>query len=190
MWGTNAQCYAWAELFRECLMIHGEDSQLVAVQPLYIDIQPPNRCSTRSDNGFLVKNYTFGLPGLPDGYPECPQYPYPLSHPCDAPLPPGVAKVHDAPGVPGQDSANPASAYEIHWNVRHGDRWYDPSYGTGPWVTNTDFVAAEQWENVSIAGFYSNVNVSGPNNEVISRSARIKDPAAREIDFNPANWIE
>ena len=181
--------HACAELSRECLLSHGEEPQRVEARQLNRFGDPLDPCNGRRDDGFLVKNYTFGAPGLPGHLPPCPEYPYPLNDPCGPDIwQPHQIKAHDAHGVPGQDSGNPASFFGFHWVVRvDNDRWYDPSYGTGPWITNDDGIVAEQWENASVAGYWSEIVAIGPIG-VIKYSARPRGQGQLGIKFDTVFW--
>ena len=61
----------------------------------------------------------------------------------------------DETGVPGQNISNPASTFADHALVRisfpEGEKYYDPSYGTGP------FSSIEEWENYAVAGYTSTI---------------------------------
>lgn len=56
--------------------------------------------------------------------------------------------VDDEPGVAGQNSPNPKSTFGTHQIVEIFDKYYDPGYGTGP------YVSLQKWEDDSVAGFY------------------------------------
>jgi hypothetical protein len=54
-------------------------------------------------------------------------------------------------GLPGQNQLNPKDAFDVHFVVKYNSKYYDPSYGTGPFDTPKD------WENASLAGFILDV---------------------------------
>ena len=53
----------------------------------------------------------------------------------------------DKTGISGQNTANPLSNFVSHVTVDIGGKIFDPSYGTGP------FVSTLQWEDESVSGF-------------------------------------
>lgn len=81
-------------------------------------------------HGILVKNWRFEEGALP-----CPQ--------------PFTWLATDLGGVSGQGLVeNPRSIFSNHGLIRHGQKLYDSSYGTGPFST------LEEWEEQSLDGFY------------------------------------
>ena len=50
-------------------------------------------------------------------------------------------------GVPGQGNQDPRAYFKIHAIVKYNGKYYDPSYGTGP------FSNAQEWKETSIDGF-------------------------------------
>lgn len=42
------------------------------------------------------------------------------------------------PGIPGQTTEEPNPFFENHYIIQYGGRYYDPSYGTGPFATSGD----------------------------------------------------
>ena len=52
------------------------------------------------------------------------------------------------PGVPGQRNPNPPPAFFNHFIVIHGGKFYDPFYGSTPFIDQT------AWENASIDGLF------------------------------------
>ena len=61
-------------------------------------------------------------------------------------------------GVPGQGNPDPPGAFENHYIVSYGGLWYDPSYGTGPFLTT---IAHEE---ASIDGIGANSAVKKRSN--------------------------
>ena len=56
-------------------------------------------------------------------------------------------KFTDQQGMPGQGNFNPVSTFLEHFIVEYGGKYYDPSYGGSPRMSQ------EEWENVSISYF-------------------------------------
>jgi hypothetical protein len=73
----------------------------------------------------------------------------------------------DRDGVPGQGTPDPTSNFFNHFIVSYGGKYYDPSYGTGPFSGDTDDEARNNWENSAIAGYLyhcpNNQDVVTPN---------------------------
>jgi hypothetical protein len=185
---SNGQCNAWVELFQGVLGIHGIDSQRVQVSPLLTN--GGALCTTRIDAGFLVKNYNFAATATA----PCQNYPYQFNYPCpnidvngqQVPLALWPApEATDMFGTPGQDEPDPASAFGRHYIVHVApDHWYDPSYGTGPWVHANSNDAASAWEIDSVAGFFSiagSTNINGTPHLLFG--ARPDDLGVREVVF-------
>jgi hypothetical protein len=82
--------------------------------------------------------------------------------------------VTDAPGVPGQNTTDPASIFYLHCQVKIGEKIYDPSYGL---IYNNLL----EVQKTGIDGFYIGRNV--PANQ---REFRImKTPAALHLKQTP-----
>ncbi len=62
----------------------------------------------------------------------------------------------DQVGVPGQGVENPPANFNLHYIVRSLGKYYDPSYGNGPFQGATEDEAARNWKNHSLAGFSQN----------------------------------
>jgi hypothetical protein len=60
---------------------------------------------------------------------------------------------NDLLGIPGQDNPNPASWFGCHFIVKINLKYYDPSYGAGPF-TGTQEEANQAWEQGAIAGYF------------------------------------
>ena len=69
------------------------------------------------------------MKNAPDGY----SYIYPFN-------------MWPVPGVSGQNNPDPPTDFPNHMIVRIGNKYYDPSYGTGPFDSQLD------WEKASIVG--------------------------------------
>ena len=127
-------CLAWASLFHSVLRAQG-------ISGSEINQVTPNPSVYSNATGMLVKNWTFPTTGTAPA--ECAPFTYRLS------------EVSDAPGVSGQGIGNPPPAFGNHFIVKYGGKWYDPSYGSGPY--NSD----SAWENASLDGFIAKCTTSG-----------------------------
>lgn len=183
----NGQCASWADLFARTLMAQGvgrggqNGVLLVQVEPIRTGAGAVPDCVPGFDDqmGFLVNQYCF----IGAGGSGCVNYPYRINAPCSSaewtwPTP----DVTDLNGVPGQDSADPASFFARHFIVKYGNKYFDPSYGTGPFIGATEDVAAMLWENASIAGYYG-LGVGTYQGQSVVRYVARQGTAAREIVF-------
>jgi hypothetical protein len=73
-----------------------------------------------------------------------------------------LAEVTDMEGVPGQNTTNPKSTFSDHWLIKLGGKFYDPSYGLGPYVDR------KAWEDASVSGFLK-VEMVGNNYRLVLR---------------------
>jgi hypothetical protein len=122
----DGQCTAWADLFVAVLRAQGiTKGQRVDV---YNSDGPP-------DTTILVRNWTFSGPSLSD--PDYPYYFY-------------TDVKYNGPAKKGQGNTNPPGEFVFHSIVRMdmggNIRYYDPSYGTGP------FPSLQEWQNASLDG--------------------------------------
>jgi len=132
----NGQCHAWAELMVDTLLaqgllwMSGEPIQIVAVEIKTGD--PPNDYVA-----FAVNNWATSGTAYPkvivdsdagvDG--STPTIPNPL-----------YDEAADAAGASGQGtSPNPPSMFGNHYIVKANGKYYDPSYGLGPFVDRKDY---------------------------------------------------
>jgi hypothetical protein len=173
---TTSQCGGWADLMIQCLRTQGIGSAL------FITIEPrgyptiPLDCGSypSSASGFIVNNYTFNLGSMT----PCANYPYSFNDPCGYYGPWPTPSCLDATGLPGQDNPNPASWFARHFIVKINLRYYDPSYGAGPF-TGTHDQANLAWEIGAIAGYFG-IAQSSP-----TRSGVRKDQTLlRETNFS------
>ena len=174
---ANGACGVWSEFFMLLMNV-----QFSSGARMY-EITP----SSTSANFFLVKNWSFAshiqhgpngvmdsivsnddiildnkispgpngiLDSLPsgddvivDGYYNGSPYPY-------RPFFDAINQI----GVPGQGNPDPPGAFENHYIVSYGGLWYDPSYGTGPFLTT---IAHEE---ASIDGIGANSAVKKRSN--------------------------
>lgn len=172
---TTSQCGGWADLLMECFRVQGIGGSL------FITIEPrgtpylPLDCSSwpSSASGFLVKNYNFSM-----GFPgPCPTYPWRFNDPCDYYAAWGQPDVTDVIGLPGQDNDNPASWFARHFIVKINYKYYDPSYGAGPFE-GTTAEACLIWEQGGIAGYHGMADTSS------HLGVRQDSPLTRECYFN------
>ncbi|MEK7287535.1 MAG: hypothetical protein AAB091_03100 [Elusimicrobiota bacterium] len=127
-------CVAWSMLFDAVLKAQGisgsERYQVRANTAIY-----PNASL------MLVKNWTFSGTGTAPA--ECAPFNYLAS------------EIADAPGAPGQGIGNPPPAFFNHFIVKYDGKWYDPSYGSGPYANDS------AWENASLDGLTAVCETSG-----------------------------
>ncbi len=132
----NGQCGAWQDLFIQVLRTQG----IVGAMP--VTVEPI------ADDGFLVQRYRFEDKGRSANGAA---YPYTVRNPC-APPSPNREDVEDLHGLRGQDEGDPASLFARHFMVKLDGRYYDPSYGRGPFEGPRP-LANQAWEETSLAGF-------------------------------------
>ncbi len=173
---TTSQCGGWADLMIQCLRTQGlSGATFVTAEPRGAPTLPLD-CGSypQSAAGFLVKNYNL-FPTFP---PPCLTYPYKFNDPCGYYAPWSDPTCIDAPGLPGQDNLNPASWFARHFIVKINLKYYDPSYGAGPF-TGTQEEANLVWETSAIAGYFG---IATPSPQRLG--VRQDNPAARETDFD------
>jgi hypothetical protein len=137
----DGQCGAWTGLFLDMLLVNG-------INPAgdYVVV----KAGTPGEAGFLVNNWNFPSSGTGN-----PLYPY-VNYNVSSPYPVinnnqyvwTHAEVTRAAGIPGQNSANPASLFNNHQIAEINGIYYDPSYG----VTYNSLL---QMDSQSIAGFFA-----------------------------------
>lgn len=143
----DGQCGAWVKLFLDMLRAHGID---YANEFITIRYSNPDFPSV-SDRGFLVKEWSFAGGGI-SGHTEL-RY---LNIPPVSPSPLIVNNTYvwrfeeatEAPGVPGQGTANPASLFGNHQVARINGVYYDPSYGK-------TYNSLGQFDDEAVAGHYA-----------------------------------
>jgi hypothetical protein len=173
---TTSQCGGWADLMIQCLRTQGLGGALfVTAEPRGYPTLPYD-CGSypMSAAGFVVKNYNF-FPNFP---PPCLTYPYTFNDPCGYYAPWPTPTCTDAPGLPGQDNLNPASWFARHFIVKINLKYYDPSYGAGPF-TGTQEEANLIWETNAIAGYFG---VAWPSPQRLG--VRQDSAAVRETEFD------
>jgi hypothetical protein len=140
----SGQCGAWAEFLVDMYKVHGINtgqkiyvanySYLIS-KGIVVGVAP----TAANTYGFLVKNWNFNLPPASDG----------------------TALTHDlntecvtAPGIPGQNNANPPPKFVNHfivWSTTTNE-YFDPSYGAGP------FNNRGAWEAAAIDGLFNHAS--------------------------------
>ena len=173
---TNSQCGGWADLLMECFNVQGiSGSQFITIQPRGTPYLPVD-CGSwpASAAGFIVNNYQYML-GDTSG---CASYPFRLNDPCGYYSAWSPATCVDAIGLPGQDNDNPASWFARHFIVKINSRYYDPSYGAGPFEGTTE-QACSTWEASAISGYFGTAT-SSPQRLGVRRDS----PQVRETSFS------
>jgi hypothetical protein len=126
--GSGAgECGSWAEFLIDMYKVHG----LSGTKIIVIKNVPEYNASS---GGFLVKNWNFEGTG---------SHPAPYTHKMRI-----ECKTRPPAGIPGQRNPNPPPAFYNHFIVEALGRYFDPSYGAGPY-----FVQAA-WERDAIEGLY------------------------------------
>jgi len=147
---ANGQCGAWAEFFRDMLRAQGI-AGAVKVELTPIRTNDAGVLAPDQRGVMLVKHWTFNATGTAP--PNAAPYTH-LFH-----------EVYDGVGVAGQGNPNPPPAFYNHFIVKYDNKYYDPSYGGGPFRTR------EQWEDRSLDGF-SIVVGPYPGTKVAKRNTR------------------
>lgn len=183
----DGQCGSWAHLFAQCLDLHGTaEINWVTVEPDASALPP--RCSLPPNSlpsdtrGFLINNYWQSI----SGQTGCDAFPLRMNSPC---LRPWIAAwpdvdIIDMPGLPGQDTDDPASFFERHFIIQVGDGFFDPSYGGTAWYPASINAAAALWENSAVSAYYDIVNIiEGSSGLQIQYGARNNNSEIRESRF-------
>lgn len=157
-----ARCYSWAHFMADTMSVQGITSvhaealnsgNVPGTLPPMPRETPPR--GERVDQDFmLINNWVWPGPATSGD----PGYPYLTTDTVQlslfGPVPDsgvlgGNPEFNDAPGVPGQNNANPPGwfAWGDHVIAVYQGQIYDPSYGTGP------FPNLGAWANGSLAGF-------------------------------------
>lgn len=119
----DGQCGAWAMLLIDSAAAQGINASLVKV----VSTDSP-------DVGLLIKEWEFTGAGISPG-----TAPFVYVITVDA---------KNKDGMPGQGQDEPPPAFVYHYIVEYGSEYYDPSYGEGPFGTQSE------WENGCVDGFY------------------------------------
>lgn len=144
----NGQCHAFVDIFIQSLLAQGL-ATINGIAPVSVCLDPKYGAIP-----FAVKNWETCEPArhIP---PRAGKY-FNIILPAFA----GVTGLHhqhyslkegeakDIPGVPGQGtSPNPPEQFDRHYILRYGDKYFDPSYGSGP------FNDRKTYEDGAFCGF-------------------------------------
>ena len=127
---TDGRCGAWAEFFKDVLLIQGITSQVAEVDaPPIVDMVK----LTADVNAFLpLATYNIQPLFFVKKWNLAGANPF---------------NSGDLKGVAGQSNPDPRSIFDNHAIVLYNGKYYDPSYGTGP------FASKVLWEDASLDGF-------------------------------------
>lgn len=152
-------CRAWANLFRQTLLVQGiTGAQVVQVLPIYSSSTA--LATNQKDGVMLVKNWDFIDPGTASA--ACNIFKYVRSK----------GEFVDKSGAAGQGVENPPGGFYNHYIVRYDSKYYDPSYGTGP------FPNKSEWENASLAGY----EVACADGAIVGKK---NETSVDEVTFSP-----
>jgi len=128
----NGQCHAWTDFMLQALLAQG----LEKINPIPHETLKAKITSGLGD-AFAVKNWQ------KEG--NDPRRVLDVNQ--EEPPTPGADEAKDVLGVPGQgDSPDPPGEFENHYIVQMNGRYYDPSYGLGP------FDDLKKYEDAALAG--------------------------------------
>ena len=124
----NGQCGSWAHFLHEVMNAQGLGSinnypnKAIAVKIISPNVAFAIKNWTKTGTGpYAIVSFDAGVDGLNE-------------------VPPSASEASDAQGVPGQgNSPNPPSAFRNHWIVKMYGKYYDPSYGLGPYTFLKDY---------------------------------------------------
>jgi hypothetical protein len=122
----RGQCGSWAELLVTTFRVHGVAAKKKKILP--------RRDAPYNAGGFLVKNWRYVSP--PATSPTA--YTHTMYQDCT-----------DEPGLPGQRNPNPPGSFGNHFVAEIFGKYYDPSYGGGP------FADEMSWQRPSLDGLIS-----------------------------------
>ncbi len=119
--GTDGQCGSWADFFQTALSVHGITSDYILFTPL-----------SSAGEGFIVKTWSFAETGTSGDV----DFPYANAFPTNGNIVDSTQyhwgtpeEVSYTSGTAGQNNSKPASLFNNHQIIRHGNVYYDPSYG-------------------------------------------------------------
>ncbi len=145
----NGQCTAWADFWLEALQIHGRSFEGIT------GVTAPAPYS-----GFLVKNWDFISTGsnfaglgatLGVRWVNSPATQWHTGSVYNW----NFFEVRDSIGVPGQNSANPQSQFQLHVITKIDGTYYDPSYGK-------TYTGAPDLTSSAIAGVFTETMMFDP----------------------------
>jgi hypothetical protein len=128
----------------------------VAVAPKGTTVGPDVPCIAPGPDGIL-NSTPAGDDTIARGIrkKESPAAPFLINDPgawVDCPNP--LGDVVNLPGLPGQNNEEPPPTFRNHWIVKYDGKFYDPSYGAGPFATENDH------ENAAIDGIQVTVGAN------------------------------
>ncbi len=129
------QCGSWAEFLIDMYKAHGITT---ADKILIVRTQA---AFAASSEGFLVKHWVFDHPPAS----AASAYTHFVPPQCRTGVP-----------LPGQHNASPPPAFYNHFIVRADGKFWDPSYGAGP------FADQKAWENAAIDGLFRDPPAAAP----------------------------
>ncbi len=118
----NGDCVAWAQLLRGCLAVHGVSSEVIEVTPL-------------SPSTHLMINNWHELLSPHIGWPWL----------LGVHVSENDVNGFPVPGIAGQDNPLPPKRLNLHYIVKYGSDYYDPSYGLGPFASPAVYEDAAFW---------------------------------------------
>lgn len=152
----SGQCGSWAETLRDMFRVHG------VTTAVKVEIYRTRAQARAGTLGFLVKKWTFIEP--PTSSPR------EFTHNFQSQL------ISDP--IPGQSSTHPPPAFFNHFIVHFKGKFYDPSYGAGPFTTQ------DLWEAAGVAGLFTNDPEKDPKKRQPSRAGfDTSKGAARLLEF-------
>ena len=169
----DGKCGAFVDLFVRSLNAAGvRDTTLLSV----------NVWAANNNDGMLIKDWDFTGDGTANKTIGGVVYPYqntladPTTDPYNQELYPNglgsyfkktdgvwdyywgaTHEVNATSGLPGQNTTDPKSHFSDHQIIKISGKYYDPSYGTGPFNT------LQEWDDASVKGFYTR-DAQGVNN--------------------------
>ena len=177
----NGQCGAWGRMFVDVLRTQGIDSTLSRIIPAYT----PTAAQLKADlnaNGFAAYTSTYAPATAVVNI---------MVKNWNVVSPFNVSR---GTGIPGQGNGTPPALFLDHALVNFGGTWYDPSYGSAPVKSLSD------WEKQSIEGLFINsvtysATILGTGSEPPRKdvktspwlSRRANDVDQVKVDPNPQN---
>lgn len=160
-------CAAWSDLLNQTLKAQGiNGSQVCEVKTIYNSPIPFLPGEIKGE--IMVKKWFFRFPE--PGSPNCPVAGQNFGFVVNS-------TVIDESGARGQGTSNPPGQFINHFIIKYDGKYYDPSYGMGPFSGATDEEAKNAWENASLDGFFIRCNFSGQTVQL----AKKNDANRREV---------
>lgn len=161
----NGTCVAWADLLKKVVEAQGiAGASIIEVESSYRNDGTLSMDGGLTTRGlFLVKDWNFVGAGT------APAVCAPFTH--------TNVEVTDELGAEGQGNSNPPGAFFNHFIVLYAGKYYDPSYGTGPYGSQL------AWESASLDGYRRAINPGGGAPSIIANKP--EDNTAIETIFTP-----